>query len=599
MTAFLGQSQTGKHRARRVLGALVVALLLFGLAAPVHSASRRTRLRQAKQQLAKGRSLHANLNGTPKKKRREKDYLNATRRYRRVYDLAPFSSIAADALAARAELYHDMGAQFGRKYWVKAIEEYRFLRREYPYSRYRDSALFNIAQIQHVHLKDWKAALASYQAVRKAYPRSRYAAKGRIAIQQISKERAAVRKPKRAPPKHRVQVRNIRYWNTKDYTRVVVDLDEKVRFQDARLNNPDRIFFDLFNSELSPVLSGKTFTMEEGLLKRLRVAENRSGVTRVVLEVKNAQDYSVFTLPNPFRLVVDIRAPNASTTAKKNRKPSPAPAGGKTEMAGGVPPQPVSPPKPTRDGNLTNIRALGLKMRRIAIDPGHGGYDTGTVGATGLMEKDLVLDVAQRLGRMLQKQLGAEVVYTREDDTYVPLENRIALANEKQVDLFISIHANSSRNRGVRGVETFYLNFTSDPAVLELASRENALSQKSVHELQDLVRQITRNEKISESRELAREIQRHLHGQLRKSSRHIINRGVKRAPFVVLIGGNMPSVLTEIAFLSNRTDEKILKSATGRQKVAEGLYAGVSQYMENLNSIAMLPNGQKSAANPK
>ena len=136
-------------------------------------------------------------------------------------------------------------------------------------------------------------------------------------------------------------------------------------------------------------------------------------------------------------------------------------------------------------------------------------------------------------------------------------------------------------------------------AVLELAARENALSQKSIHELQDLVRQITRNEKISESRELAREIQRHLHGQLRKSSRRIINRGVKRAPFVVLIGGTMPSVLTEIAFLSNRTDEKILKSAAGRQKVAEGLYAGLSQYMENLNSIAMLPNGQKSAANPK
>ncbi|MFB3095710.1 MAG: N-acetylmuramoyl-L-alanine amidase, partial [Candidatus Acidiferrales bacterium] len=514
-----------------------MALLLFGLVAPVHSASRRTRLRLGKQQLAKARSLHANLNGPPKKNRREKDYLNATRRYRRVYDLAPFSGIAADALAARAELYHDMGAQFGRKYWVKAIEEYRFLRREYPYSRYRDSALFNIAQVQHVHLKDWKAALASYQAVRKAYPRSRYAAKARTAIQQISKERAATRKSKRAPPTHRVQVRNIRYWNTKDYTRVVVDLDEKVRFQDARLSNPDRIFFDLFNSELSPVLSGKTFIMEEGLLKRLRVAENRSGVTRVVLEVKNAQDYSVFTLPNPFRLVVDIRAPNASTTAKKSRKPSSAPAGGKTEVAGGVPPQPVSPPKPTRDGKLTNIRALGLKLRRIAIDPGHGGYDTGTVGATGLMEKDLVLDVAQRLGRMLQKQLGAEVVYTREDDTYVPLENRIALANEKQVDLFISIHANSSRNRGVRGVETFYLNFTSDPAVLELAARENALSQKSIHELQDLVRQITRNEKISESRELAREIQRHLHGQLRKSSRRIINRGVKRAPFVVLIGG--------------------------------------------------------------
>lgn len=227
-----------------------------------------------------------------------------------------------------------------------------------------------------------------------------------------------------------------------------------------------------------------------------------------------------------------------------------------------------------------------MKVGRIAIDPGHGGHDTGTIGPTGLMEKNLTLDVALRLQKLLEKELGAEVILTREDDSFVPLENRIALANEQQADLFLSIHANSSRNRAIRGVESFILNVSNDPEVLALAARENALAQKSIHELQDLVRRITRNEKLAESREFALEIQQHLHGELRRVARQIRNRGVKQAPFVVLIGGNMPSVLIEISFLSNPQDEKFLKTPEGRQRVAEALLAGMTEYLKNLNSVA-------------
>jgi N-acetylmuramoyl-L-alanine amidase len=408
-----------------------------------------------------------------------------------------------------------------------------------------------------------------------------------------------------------VEVRNIRYWNAENYTRVVVDLEGAVKFQGARISNPDRIFFDLFGTRLSTILSGKSFEVDKGLLNRIRIAENRQGVTRVVMEVKNAENYSFFSLPNPFRLVVDIRGPSPTEAARKTtpkeapKEATPAAAEeGTTEEATEVaaaapaepPPQPPTVPKPTAAGNHTLSRALGLKVGRIVIDPGHGGHDTGTIGPTGLMEKDLVLDVARRLGRMLGEQLGAEVIYTREDDSFVPLENRIALANEKQADLFISIHANSSRDHNVRGVETFYLNFTSDPEVLELAARENALSQKSVHELQDVVRSISRNEKLNESRELARTIQKYLASAMRKNSTTVRDRGVKRAPFVVLIGGSMPSILTEVAFLSNPRDEKFLKSPDGRQDVAQGIYAGMTKYLEDVNSVAFLANGSDDAS---
>jgi len=581
------------------VGLGLVLLLAFAAVAPTDAAaqSRSERLRIAKLRMEQANRLRADLQGTPEDKRLEKEYLRAIYLYRRVYDLAPFSSIAADALASTAEVYHDMAKQFDRKYWLKAIETYEFLRREYPHSRYQDDALFNIAQLYHVHLKDRDAGLKTYQEFLKRYPRSRYTATARDRIKTIEAEQAAAAsaaKPLPAATGDRVEVRNIRYWNAENYTRVVVDLEGEVKYQGARIANPDRIFFDLFNTQLSTVLSGKSFEVDEGLLNRIRIAENRTGVSRVVLEVKNAENYSFFSLPNPFRLVVDIRGPSPTQATRKAAKPplpapepepsEPEPA--KTETAAASIPQPPTVPKPTADGNHTLSRALGLKVGRIVLDPGHGGHDTGTIGPTGLMEKDLVLDVARRLGRMIEEQLGAEVVYTREDDAFVPLENRIALANEKQADLFISIHANSSRARAVRGVETFFLNFTSDPETLELAARENALSQKSVHELQDLVRSISRNEKVNESRELARAIQQHLHGELHKASRAIQNRGVKQAPFVVLIGGNMPSILTEVAFLSNPHDETLLKSPQGRQAVAEGLYAGMSKYLVDTNSVA-------------
>ncbi|MGB2676482.1 MAG: N-acetylmuramoyl-L-alanine amidase [Candidatus Acidiferrum sp.] len=255
--------------------------------------------------------------------------------------------------------------------------------------------------------------------------------------------------------------------------------------------------------------------------------------------------------------------------------------------------QPATSPQPTRDGQSTLTRTLGLKIGRIVIDPGHGGHDTGTIGPTGLMEKDLCLDVALRLGKIIQQKLpGADILYTRSDDTFIPLEERTHIANEAKADLFISIHANSSQDHGARGVETYYLNLRGSPEAMAVAARENAVSQESIHDLEDVVKQIARTEKIDESKELAADVQDSLSRRIQKTARPVRNRGVRKAPFVVLIGADMPSILTEISFLSNAADEQLLKKPEHRQRVAEGLFQGMAAYLESLNSMAGNSSGR-------
>jgi N-acetylmuramoyl-L-alanine amidase len=235
-------------------------------------------------------------------------------------------------------------------------------------------------------------------------------------------------------------------------------------------------------------------------------------------------------------------------------------------------------------------RVLGLKIGRIVLDAGHGGHDTGTAGPGGLYEKDLVLDVTKRLGALIETKMGAEVVYTRIDDTYVGLEARTRIANEHRADLFLSVHANSSPESSSSGVETYYLNFTSSKAAMEVAARENASSQKTVYELKDLLQKIALQDKVEESREFAAKIQQHLYIASAKANARTKNRGVKKAPFVVLIGASMPSVLAEIGFISNPKDEAILKKADARQKIAEGLYKGLVQYASTLSQSQVASN---------
>jgi len=422
-----------------------------------------------------------------------------------------------------------------------------------------------------------------------------------------------------------------------DGAEVLIELEDSVQYVSGRIANPDRIYFDLHAARLSPNVARGNVQVSGNLLSKVRVAQNQAGVVRVVLDVNGVQDYAASLLKRPTRLVIELYSisrgarPEAVETAKANGNGKTSPKGSGDDPASAVRPptapvlaqvvpapvtapaaalpepsagkltrtkttrsstkpelvQPTTAPQPTRDGQSTLTRTLGLKIGRIVIDPGHGGHDTGTIGPTGLMEKDLCLDVALRLGKIIQQKLpGADIVYTRSDDTFIPLEERTHIANEAKADLFISIHANSSPDHGARGVETYYLNLRGSPEAMAVAARENAVSQESIHDLEDVVKQIARTEKIDESKELAEDVQDSLSRRIQKTARPVRNRGVRKAPFVVLIGADMPSILTEISFLSNPSDEQLLKKPEHRQRVAEGLYQGMATYLENLNSMA-------------
>jgi N-acetylmuramoyl-L-alanine amidase len=516
----------------------------------------------------------------------------------------------------------------------------------------------------------------------------------------------------------------VRHSGTAESARVEVVVSAEFRYHFDRLHNPERVYYDILDAH--PNLDGKRFhteVLDEGLLKRIRVAETKPEVTRIVLDLVEGVEIHTSQLHHPERLIIELHkepgapapsetrvspassAPGRSTpisappkpelpkpgvspvkeppvvkadansqvTAEPSHaqmsatpvplgepvqpiptplgepakpasvtpqaasktvpslppaspasapdperlpakedsggepeltavKPAPAPAAG-TIAENRIPlPKPVgekpverSVPVPdtaaetgraarhTSQGQTSLVRALGLKINRVVIDPGHGGHDQGTSGPHGLLEKDLVLDVALRLGKLIEDRMQAEVIYTRSDDTFIPLEGRTALANEKKADLFLSIHANSSSAVKVSGVETYYLNFNGSKDAMDVAARENATSQKSIFELRDLIQKITQQDKAEESHEFASRVQSALYAFSARNFPREKNRGVRSAPFVVLIGANMPSVLAEIGFLSNPREEMLLRKPDYRQRLAEALFRGVQRYADSLS----------------
>ena len=732
--------------------AVAVLLLALPVYARVHKSAN-----WVDSQFGSSQRMQQTLQTHPVEQRTRLEYQRVINAYRRIYLAAPSSSKAAPSVVASAQLLEEMGRRFDDDAILRsAIGEYEFLRREYPGSKSRFDALFRIGEIYRDDLHDKAKADAVFQEFVRRYPRNPLAAEARKAltepVQQAGLRSKDADKQADASEKDSVEedtaqgdslkqthaeveteagklarVTGIRHWSTPEYTRVAIDLEQGVKYQAQRIENPDRVFFDLYGTRLDRALAGKSFDVDDGFLKKIRISQFKTGRTRVVLDLDELTDYDASFQKNPPRLIIevhnrdlhnqrtaktppakeaaaaketlavkpaeDISQPNdepkqsaeqsGSTpdqdasqdpssdtpTVKAGKKPAvlkgcvsandnselPAacsavaeagaakadvqkPSGRRTVVtSNGVkktivdgdddddgtvakldPPEikpaskapSVAPParspgnstskskrrsategldiheaQPTASGDRSLIRALDLKIGKIVIDPGHGGHDTGTIGPNGLEEKDLVLDVSRRLGKLLVTRLGAQVVYTRKDDTFIPLEDRTAIANREGADLFVSVHANSSHDPDARGVETYYLNFTSSPDALEVAARENAVSEKSIHELQDLVKKIALKEKIEESHEFASDVQNALHGGLAAKNPGLRDRGVKKAPFIVLIGANMPSILAEISFVSNPGDEHRLETAEYRQRIAESLYRGIAKYVSGLSGV--------------
>jgi N-acetylmuramoyl-L-alanine amidase len=625
-------------RIRLSIEVILLAVALVVSLAPVSHADRNS---EAREQFERAVRMRTQLEGYLPKDRAIEDYKRTISAYHKVYLISTQSEEVTPSLTAQAELYEEMGKQYDPKYFQSAIDTYNFLIKQYPGSRYRGEAELCIARIQSDDLKSPDDADATYKDYLKRFPHSEKAKDVREELKELADTREKEKAPSQetdtigpvAQPRiaenRTPSVTDIRTWNADNYTRIVVSLDDTIKYDASRITAPDRIYFNIYKARLGSALASKTLDVDNGLLKSVRVAQNKEGVVRLVLDVNGAKDYSAYLLKDPYRLVIDVRSSAAiakqeapspavavaktpaekpaekpqetvSVSAKENSPASVAApkASAKTAAKTSLPLtkkdtsaiaalQPAPEPKPNRDGAHSLTRALGLKISRIVIDAGHGGHDTGTIGPHGLLEKDLCLDVALRLGRLIEDKLpGADVIYTRKDDTFIPLEDRTAIANQAKADLFISIHANASHDHAARGVETYYLNFATSEESMDVATRENALSQESMHDLQDLIKKIARNDKIEESKEFAGDIQDALSQRMQVVSRSEKNRGVKKAPFIVLIGANMPSVLSEISFVSNPSDEKLLRKGDQRQRIADGLFRGISTYLESLNSLS-------------
>ncbi|HEV2116312.1 MAG TPA: N-acetylmuramoyl-L-alanine amidase [Terriglobales bacterium] len=407
-----------------------------------------------------------------------------------------------------------------------------------------------------------------------------------------------------------VVVKAIRHWSSADVTHVAIDLTGPVKYKFAHLIGPDRVYFDLEDVDVASAVLAKGLREQDGFLTNIRVGDLDNGSTRVALDLDEPVEYSVNLVPDPYRLEITFhraagqpRNNDAATTAVVPSITMDPPKVVGSDNSPGVRLAQVNPAaeqqaftgaheaKPDSNGERSLIRALGLKIGKIVIDPGHGGDDHGTMSSNGLFEKDVVLDVALRLGKLLQS-LGAEVIYTRVTDRYLPLESRTAIANREAADLFISIHANSSPDRDAQGVETYFLNFTTSKESLEVAARENIVSRRPVSELRDLVQKIAQQNRIAESHEFADDVQAAMAHDIAGER----NRGVREAPFIVLTGANMPAILTEISFMSNEGDESNLRNPQYRQKIAQALYDGVSTYVNGLSGVAS-PSQSAAALN--
>lgn len=568
-----------QNRFRTAL-ALGLAALLSTVAA--ESASKRE---TAAKHYRKAAELYEDLRSVPEPELGLRQYQLVVSSLRKVHLTDPSSGYCDDSLLRLAEVYSKMAERFGKEqYRDRAIETYAFLAREYPHSKHNQTAREMAAKLGSG--PGAPSTLASQPPDGAGQPPQ--ATAGTAALSDEEHAAGKVINPSGSPAASGVAaISGIRHHSYADGTRVVVETDRKAALKYDWLKRPDRLYIDLFSSRLADsLIKGRQLEINDRLLSKARLAQNRNNKSRIVLDLRTAVSFDAFWLEGPVRLVVDVRAAGTPRAERTVLALSPA----RVQAPEAPPAQFPEAPRAadvTAAGRFSLTRALGLKLERVLIDAGHGGHDTGSIGRGGLLEKDVVLDIALRLGRLVEERLAAEVIQTRTGDTFVPLEERTQIANERKADLMISIHCNSAPSSRVRGIETYYLNFTSDSWELGVAALENAAASRSIHELEDLVSKIALEEKIEESRDLATKVQARLHAGVSRHSSSIRNRGVRKAPFVVLIGAEMPAVLAEIAFMSNRADEALLGKSSFRQEVAEHLYSAIADYASSLGTLTV------------
>ena len=543
------------------------------------------------------------------------------------------ASMANDAAATPADVLSQAS---------KVINSFEVLVRRFPTSGYADNALWQAASLAHAafqkfnRAEDQERAASFYRWLVTEYPNSSLVRRANQQLTELATPKTATAPP--APtvtpaqaaavavptPTPAATLTGVQRTVLPDTVRITLALDREVTYHEEKIAGPARLFFDLRGVQPTAALTDKVLTYPGDIVSKIRVGRRPDSTVRVVLDLEEVSRYSVFTLYSPFRLVIDAEravkrtvaspttmAPSAiaperplavAASPTEIAKPALMPVAPRIPVVAAAPPPSIAPPvtppsspsAPAANGagGFSMARQLGLGVSRIVIDAGHGGHDPGVLGK-GLNEATLVLDVALRVEKLLLKEPGLEVVLTRRTDVYIPLEERTELANRESADMFLSIHANASRNEAAKGIETYFLSFASSPEAEAVAARENSASAREMHQLPDIIKAIALNNKLDESRDLANMVQESLVTSLRKNNKEIRSRGVKKAPFVVLIGAAMPSVLAEISFVSNKQELSLLKTNAYKQKIAESLFNAVMRYRKSLKSQATMASPER------
>ena len=512
---------------------------------------------QAEVLYEKARSEYYALKGSRNKQRYRSNWLRCIRRFEQVYEGHPESTQAPNALYMMGKLYEGLSHHSGQSTYLSlAISAYQRLTALYPSNRLADDGQFRIGALR-LKQGEYEQAYVSFAKVEERFPKGDMVAEARRQLAALSAYRPS------SPQLTRVT--GIRHWSSPEYTRIVIDLEGEASFQDHLLKRdpkagkPPRLYVDIESAWIGDDLS-QSIPIQDGLLIKARAAQHAKDVVRIVLDMESLSSYRAFPLKAPYRIIIDVQGNGQQSTLSEK--------GAQTAKTQSLPQQ------------------LGLGINRVVIDPGHGGKDPGAIGPGGLREKDVVLKIAKKLERKLKKELGLTTVLTRQDDTFVSLDQRTAIANAQKADLFISIHANANRRASARGVETYVLNFATDEECIELAARENAVSTTKLSDLQYILYDLMRTAKIGESRTLAEHTQTSIYKRLSRTYSRVRNLGVKEAPFYVLIGANMPCILVEVSFISNTMEEKRLRDDRYLEELATGIKEGISRYMAETGQIS-------------
>lgn len=521
------------------------------------------------------------------------NWLTVVKEYDDVARRHPQSALAPKAIYMKGKLYEQIyGYFFKAPDLDAAIQAYQTVAEKYPEVSIADDALYKVAKIHEARRKDSERAIAVYREIVNRYPKGDMAQQAREALNAINietEDRATVR-PKQASrpedtPRDKeadsaglAQVKEVRQFSDNEYTRIVIALDHSAAFEtftlpeDPQAERSQRLVMDLRNARIAPGLP-HNMTIKDGILETIRISQNQKDKVRIVMDLNAHGSYKAFPLENPARIVLDVSKKPDRIVDRPEEKPLARSKPGIQRVRSHAHSQ-VAQDVPSI------AKQLSLKVSRIVIDPGHGGKDPGAIGPGGEKEKDITLAVGKVLARRLKAE-GFEVFMTRETDVFIPLEERTAFANKRKADLFVSVHVNAHADSGVRGIETYILNLTTDASSIQVAARENATTSKSLSDLQFIINDLMLTSKINESSRFATSTQKSILASLEKSGHAGKDLGVKQAPFYVLMGARMPSILVEIGFITNSTECTLLQDEAYQNNLIDGILSGINSYIAN------------------